>query len=387
MKDTVKRKRLVIISHTEHYFDGVEIKGLGPTVNEINFLSDYWEEVIHVACFHKGEPPKSMLPYTRKNIKYKKLPTYGGKSILSKFLILFKLPIILLIIFRNLKGASEVQIRLPTAIGVFLLPLLSLRIYSNAFFWVKYAGAWKSRDLPLSNHFQRFFISMNIQRCPVTINGFYSDQPNHCFSFENPSLYDSDIQLGKEIASKKLFLKPFTLLFVGRIEKEKGMSEIVQSLEKIPPGLVEKVHFIGDGRGRGEYERECRRLNINTFFHGFLSRTDIHEILKSSDFLLLPSYSEGFPKVISEAACFGVIPIVSDVGSIAHYVNVENGFVCNAEKMGISFNEKLLTALTCSHEVLKRKSNAITEIASLFTFEAYYKKLVVEIFDCRENKN
>jgi glycosyltransferase involved in cell wall biosynthesis len=380
MKDTVKRKRLVIISHTEHYYDGAEIKGLGPTVNEINFLSNYWEEVVHVACFHKGKSPKSMVPYTGKNIKYVKLPSYGGKSILSKLLIIFKMPSILFIIFRNLRGASEVQVRLPTAIGVFLLPLLCLRIYSKSFFWVKYAGAWKSKNLPLSNQFQRFFLVRNIQNCPVTINGFYLDQPKHCFSFENPSLFDFEILLGKEVALKKLFKKPFTLVFIGRIEKEKGMSEIVQSLRKIPAGVIDKVHFIGDGQSRVDYERDCGALSIETVFHGFLSRSDIHQILKSSDFLLLPSYSEGFPKVISEAACYGVIPIVSDVGSISHYVNDLNGFVCNAEDMSNSFNEKLEAAVYSSPEVLKRKSNSILNIATLFTFESYYRKLNIEIF-------
>ena len=50
----MKRKKLVIISHTEHYVnsDGA-IVGWGSTVNEINYLADYWSKVVHVACLYE----------------------------------------------------------------------------------------------------------------------------------------------------------------------------------------------------------------------------------------------------------------------------------------------------------------------------------------------
>ena len=45
---------------------------------------------------------------------------------------------------------------------------------------------------------------------------------------------------------------------------------------------------------------------------------------------VLPSYSEGFPKVIAEAMNFGCIPIVSDISCIRQYIiNGKNGFLIN----------------------------------------------------------
>ena len=52
-------KKLVVISHTEHYTVAGVIKGWGPTVHEINFLADYWDEVVHVGCYYTQKAPPS----------------------------------------------------------------------------------------------------------------------------------------------------------------------------------------------------------------------------------------------------------------------------------------------------------------------------------------
>ena len=51
-------------------------------------------------------------------------------------------------------------------------------------------------------------------------------------------------------------------------------------------------------------------------------------IYSKCDFIILPSKSEGFPKVIGEAMNYGCIPIVSDVSCISQYIqNGVNGFL------------------------------------------------------------
>ena len=44
-------KKLVVISHTEHQTDvNGRVMGWGPTINEINYLAQFWEEGVHVGC-------------------------------------------------------------------------------------------------------------------------------------------------------------------------------------------------------------------------------------------------------------------------------------------------------------------------------------------------
>lgn len=377
----MKKKKLVIISHTQHYKakDGV-VLGWGSTINEVNFLADYWEEVVHVACLHDTKAPPSSLPYTKSNITFVAIPPYGGKRIIDKILIFTKIPIIIFQVIKAIKNASEVQLRLPTSMGLFLLPLFSFFICRRFTFWVKYAGNWNEENPPLSYSIQRFWLKKNWANCKVTINGFWKNQPSHCFSFENPCLTLDDIDTGKRIGAEKIFNSPFVLTFVGRLESAKGVDRILQALQSLPTNTIATVHFIGDGEKMNYYKNQATFLKYNVFFHGFLGTKDVHKILQQSHFLLLPSTaSEGFPKVIAEAACYGVLPIVSDVGSIAHYVNEENGFLWRLNTSE-TFPNILKDVLHLDNEKLKSKSINAHELAEKFTFVNYFHKLEKFIF-------
>ena len=90
--------------------------------------------------------------------------------------------------------------------------------------------------------------------------------------------------------------------------------------------------------------------------------------------------SEGFPKVIAEAACYGIIPIVSDVGSIAHYIDDENGFVWKLNTSD-GFSKIVNNAVEMSNPSLKEKSKKVQGLAEEFTFLNYFKKLNKHIFN------
>jgi glycosyltransferase involved in cell wall biosynthesis len=379
----VKRRKLIIISHTQHFKsnDGV-IMGWGPTINEVNFLANYWEEVIHIACFHSSTMPLSSLPYTKNNIHFIPIPPYGGNTIKDKFSIFFKIPGIIATILKAIKGASEVQLRLPTSMGLFLLPLFSFFVSRKFILWVKYAGNWGQRNPPLSYRLQRWWLNKNIANCKVTINGFWEGQPKHCLSFENPCLSLDDINNGKEISDSKTFNSPYVLTFVGRLESSKGIDRIITALKVIPPEKIHEIHFIGDGNNKLLYEKETLFLQDKITYHGFLDKKGVHDILARSHFLLLPSDSEGFPKVVAEAACYGTIPVVSDAGSISHYVNETNGFVWNLNSK-ISYSEILGRAINRNDLFLKEKSRKIQLVAKRFTFVNYIDKLESAIFTLR----
>lgn len=371
----MKKKKLVIISHTEHYTNenGI-IMGWGSTVNEVNFIADYWEEVYHVACLYDTKMPLSSLPYSKNNITFVPIPPFGGKSLLDKVLIFTKIPKIISQVVKSLNGASEVQLRLPTSMGLFLLPLFSFFINRKFTLWIKYAGNWGQERGPLSYRIQRTWLKKNWANCKVTINGFWENQPKHCLSFENPCLTSNDLAAGKISSDNKKFEAPFVFAFVGRLESAKGVDRIIEALQGIPLDKIEKVNFIGDGEKTIFYKEKTAFLNEKIHYHGFLDKERVHQILAESHFLLLPSDSEGFPKVIAEAACYGAIPIVSNVGSIAHYINETNGFVWD-------FNSKESYATVVDKAIytdsldLKEQSNRIQEVAQKFTFINYLEKL------------
>lgn len=372
------RKKLVIISHTAHYKseDGT-IVGWGATVNEVNFMAGHWEEVVHIGCLHKTPPPASSSPYTKSNIRFVAIPPYGGKGLLSKLLIFNKKPQIISRVLKNIKGATEVQLRLPTAMGLFLLPLFSFFVKRKFSFWVKYAGNWGQDNPPFSYALQRRMLKL--QKCPVTINGHWPNQPEHCHSFENPCLTEEDITNGKSISENKEFQSPFVFTFIGRLDEAKGVSTLLEALKYIPSEKIKSVHFAGDGKDIETYKTTAAFLGDKVNFHGFVTQQEVHAILKESHFLLLPSKSEGFPKVIAEAACYGAIPIVSTVGSISHYINQSNGFLWNRET-GATYDQLLDKAVHSSPEELKHISQKATLLAADFTFNNYLQKLKATVF-------
>ena len=376
----MKFKKLVIISHTEHYLnDGGIVVGWGPTINEINYLADYFEEIIHIACLLSDKAPLSSNSYTKNNIKFFPIPPFGGGSIIDKLGIIIKMPKIIKIISENIEFATHVQLRLPTGIGVFLLPYFSWFRKRTFKFWVKYAGNWAEENPPLGYRFQRWFLKSNFAKCKVTINGFWPNQPEHCISFENPCLTEYQLEYGRKVAKSKIFKKPYKFVFVGRLEDAKGVRRIINAFRNIDLKDVESIDFIGDGPKNNHYKNSSLYLGDKVNFHGFLNSAEVHKILEKSHYLLLPSTaSEGFPKVIAEAACYGTIPIVSDVGSISHYMNIKNSILLSHNDI----EKELVLALKdlfSNNDFSQFEMDKLLEVAEKFSFIYYSSKLKSKI--------
>ena len=104
--------------------------------------------------------------------------------------------------------------------------------------------------------------------------------------------------------------------------------------------------------------------------------------MENAHFLLLPTTaSEGFPKVVAEACCFGCIPIVSDVSSISQYVHDgENGFITQCDNIQENLFNQLLKALHSNSETLRQMAIAASKTSERFTFEYYMESLIAKVF-------
>lgn len=353
------------------------IVGWGPTVSEINHLAEDFEEIYHIAFLHNGTPPPSSLPYTSSKIKFIPLKSVGGKGIAAKLKIVWNIPKVIATVQETLKRVDVFQLRTPTGIGVFLIPYLTF--FSSKKGWYKYASNWNQKYPPLGYALQRWMLKRQSRK--VTINGRWPQQPAHCLTFENPCLTESERVDGLQLSRSKSFEPPFTFCFVGRLEDAKGVQRILdafgglKSLEK-----VDIIHFIGDGSKIDSYKKQAKALNLPAHFHGFLERTEVFEIYKKSHFILLPSDSEGFPKVIAEGMNYGCIPIVSDVSSIGQYVTSDNGYLLDLDEKK-KLDRSLAVALNESIANLEKKSINCHNVAAKFTFVRYRQRIQNEIIE------
>lgn len=137
---------------------------------------------------------------------------------------------------------------------------------------------------------------------------------------------------GVDLASLKPALPevhlPVRLVFVGRFNPQKNLGFLLRVLERLPD-LGWRLDLVGDGMLRGELEDMTRRAGLTgrVRFHGWVSQEAALEIMRQSDILALPSWSEGLPLAGVQALGLGLAIAGSDHGSIRELVQEGvNGF-------------------------------------------------------------
>ena len=153
------------------------------------------------------------------------------------------------------------------------------------------------------------------------ITQYIIDNANCGVQLEGKALY---LGVETDLFSLKVRANLRNIVFVGNLIKRKKTEEFLQLAQQFP-----HINFniIGDGVDRTSLKM---RATENVTFFGKLNQQELAYKLNKMDLLFLPSRSEGFPKVILEAAACGIPSIVySDYGAQEWMGNYQNGFVVN----------------------------------------------------------
>ena len=116
--------------------------------------------------------------------------------------------------------------------------------------------------------------------------------------------------------------------YLGRIEPNKGMTELLAALKKLKAeGRKFKVRFAGKEQTEGEYLPKFEEALGEDFeYCGLVSGEAKREFLDSLDVFVMPTYFEGLPMSLLETMSYGAVPVVTEVGSIPTVVkDGENG--------------------------------------------------------------
>lgn len=107
------------------------------------------------------------------------------------------------------------------------------------------------------------------------------------------------------------------VLFLGRLDADKGLPELLEAVSAVQP--LASIKVAGDGPLRADVEKLAGEASWMSF-EGFVGTAQRDELLEWADVLALPSHHEAMPYVVLEAMAFGVTVVATPVGALGDIV-------------------------------------------------------------------
>lgn len=135
------------------------------------------------------------------------------------------------------------------------------------------------------------------------------------------TLQQEDYHLRQDCCSADLL----RLLYVGRLKTGKGLDHLIEAVASLrSQGRNVALELVGDGDLRDFLVETAKKLNISEHVHlrGFaVMGPQLNEYYNSADIFVMPSLSEGSPKVVLEALGHSLPVIATAVGNIPTMLN------------------------------------------------------------------
>jgi len=194
----------------------------------------------------------------------------------------------------------------------------------------------------------------------VDIEKFQSVQKNNVF----------EIRRKLSISDKQRIL-----LFVGRLSEVKRVELVIRLTQKlIREGWPIKTIIVGDGYCRKRYEKMASTIRDRIIFTGWVSRKALVVFYAIADIILLPSFSEGLPNVLLEAAAAGKPAVATRInGTPDIIVHGKTGFLFDRSDFNSFYRfTKLILSNRDLQEELGR--NALKHVKEKFSWEKVVEK-------------
>lgn len=123
--------------------------------------------------------------------------------------------------------------------------------------------------------------------------------------------------------SKTKMQKYFQLLYVGNLNRRKGLNYLLEAMKIVVNNCKNvKLLLVGKGSQKEELISHIKYLKLEKYVQlcGFLDDNDLLKVYQSSDIFVFPSLKEGFGFVLLEAMACGIPIISTNVSAIPEVV-------------------------------------------------------------------
>ena len=327
--------KFAIITHVIHGKVSDKYFGYEPYVREMNLWIKNVSEVLIVAPLH--DIPKNSIQefYEHDAITFNAVASFDISSFKNAVNSIFIMPSIVFKIYKTMKTADHIHLRCPGNIG--LLGCFVQILFPSKSKTAKYAGNWDSKSKqPISYRLQRWILSNTFltKNIKVLVYGEWENSTKNIKPFFTASYFEKD----KEEVKIRTLNDKISFVFVGTLANGKQPLYAVKIIEQLHKnGNNVTLTIYGEGNESvllESYIAENKLENI-IFLKGNQNQETIKKSFSENHFVILPSLSEGWPKVVAEAMFWGCLPIATKVSCVPNMI--DNG------KRGLLLDLKLVT--------------------------------------------
>ena len=330
--------RFIIITHALHYQEGQRIESYAPYVREMNLWIKAVGEVEIVGPIDAEFDANINLAYQHQNIKLTSFPSFSLLSVKELFKTLFNLPQLIWIIFKAIQGADHIHLRCPGNVG--LLACWVQIFFPKTTKTAKYAGNWDPKaKQPWSYKLQKWILSNTYltKNMQVLVYGVWPNQSKNIKPFFTATYFEHE----KEALYTRNYKDLLKFCFIGSLSPGKQPAlafELVKQLRE--KGTEAELHIYGNGVLFDSLQAKVKEQEAGAWvkFLGNQPKEVVRKVLQYSHFLVLPSKSEGWPKVAAEAMFWGCVPIVTPISCVP--------WMLNDGKRGILMDDENLNSTT-----------------------------------------
>jgi len=127
------------------------------------------------------------------------------------------------------------------------------------------------------------------------------------------ALIPNGVEIPAEVKRDYGLHNPVKIIFVGRLNPEKGCNLLVKAVDGIREVFSIHLDIYGEGPLRGTLQSEIERRDLNHLITLRGYRKNIRGVLPEYDLFVLPSKAEGMSNALLEAMACGLPCVVSDI--------------------------------------------------------------------------
>ncbi len=168
--------------------------------------------------------------------------------------------------------------------------------------------------------------------------------------------------------SKRRSNEPVRLLYMGSLERNKGIFDLLSAISVLKDKCPNMELNICTDADRSEVFEVITHYGIEDYvrFKGYVTGDDKDRILRLNDIMIIPSYMEGMPMQLLEAAVYAMPCIASRVGAIDDFIdNKVNGLLITPGRVD-EITEAISYYLDNPTEIVSHGTEARARITQFF---------------------